>query len=112
MVVTFLLSILSMGKTALKAFRTLSLRRSLLFRPFGSFLPRGKVVFTTMEHEFGHISLMVFPQVYKSQENKFKSSFMIIKGTMARREGTCNVVVNEVQPFNALEKIPQSKDWR
>jgi hypothetical protein len=55
---------------------------------------------------------MVFPQVYESQENKFKSPFLIIKGTMARREGTCNVVVNEVQPFNALDKTLQSKDWR
>jgi error-prone DNA polymerase len=74
--------------------------------------PRGKVVFITLEDEFGHIPLMVFPQVYESQENKFKSPFLIIKGTMARREGTCNVVVNEVQPFNALDKTLQSKDWR
>ena len=74
--------------------------------------PRGKVVFITLEDEFGHIPLMVFPQIYESQENKFKSPFLIIKGTMTRREGTCNVVVNEVQSFNALEKIPQSKDWR
>ena len=74
--------------------------------------PRGKVVFITLEDEFGHIPLMVFPQVYESQENKFKSPFLIIKGTLTRREGTCNVIVNEVQSFNALEKIPQSKDWR
>jgi error-prone DNA polymerase len=74
--------------------------------------PRGKVVFITLEDEFGHIPLMVFPQVYESQENKFKSPFLIIKGTMTRREGTCNVVVNEVQSFKALEKIPQRKDWR
>jgi error-prone DNA polymerase len=74
--------------------------------------PRGKVVFITLEDEFGHIPLMVFPQVCESQENKFKSPFLIIKGTMARREGTCNVVVNEVQPFNALDKTLQSKDWR
>jgi hypothetical protein len=31
---------------------------------------------------------------------------------MTRREDTYNVLVNEVQPFNALEKVPQSKDWR
>jgi error-prone DNA polymerase len=55
---------------------------------------------------------MVFPQVYESHENKFKSPFLIIKGTMTRREGTCNGVVNEVQPFKALDKIPQRKDWR
>jgi error-prone DNA polymerase len=74
--------------------------------------PLGKVVFITLEDEFGHIPLMVFPQVYERQEHKFKSPFLIIKGTVSRREGTRNVVVNQVKPFNALEKIPQSKDWR
>jgi hypothetical protein len=55
---------------------------------------------------------MVFPQVYERQELKFKSPFLIVQGTLNRREGTCNLVVNQVKPFNALEKIPQSKDWR
>ena len=57
-------------------------------------------------------NLYLLSQVYESQENKFQSPFLIIKGTMTRREGTCNVVVNEVQPFNALDKTLQSKDWR
>jgi error-prone DNA polymerase len=74
--------------------------------------PLGKVVFITLEDEFGHIPLMVFPQVYERQEHKFKSPFLIVKGTLSRHEGTHNVVVNQVKPFNALEKIPQSKDWR
>jgi error-prone DNA polymerase len=72
----------------------------------------GKVVFITLEDEFGHIPLMVFPQVYEKQEHKFKSPFLIIKGTLTRREGTHNVVVTQVKPFSALEKVPQSKDWR
>jgi error-prone DNA polymerase len=74
--------------------------------------PRGKVVFITLEDEFGHIPLMVFPQVYEKQEHKFKSPFLIIKGTLTRREGTHNVVVAQVKPFSSLEKVPQSKDWR
>jgi len=74
--------------------------------------PAGKVVFITLEDEFGHIPLMVFPQVYESQELKFKSPFLVVKGTLSRREGTHNVVVNQVRPFRALEMISQSKDWR
>jgi error-prone DNA polymerase len=74
--------------------------------------PRGKVVFITLEDEFGHIPLMVFPQVYEEHEMKFKSPFIIIKGVMTRREGTHNVVVNKVKPFNALEKLPASRDFR
>ena len=74
--------------------------------------PRGKVVFITLEDEFGHIPLMVFPQVYEKQEQKFKSPFLIVRGTLSRREGTHNVVVNQVKTFNALEKLLESKDWR
>ncbi|XUX00879.1 MAG: DNA polymerase III subunit alpha [Dehalogenimonas sp.] len=73
--------------------------------------PRGKVVFITLEDEFGHVPLMVFPQVYGRQEHKFKSPFLVVKGRLSRREGTHNVVVNEVRPFSALEKAPSSKDW-
>jgi error-prone DNA polymerase len=74
--------------------------------------PHGKVVFITLEDEFGHIPLMVFPQVYERHEHKFKSPFLVIKGTLSRREGTHNVVVTQVKPFSALNKPLQSKDWR
>ena len=73
--------------------------------------PRGKVVFITLEDEFGHIPLMVFPQVYESHEHQFKSPFLVIKGKLSRREGTHNVVVMQVKAFNVLEKVPHSKDW-
>jgi error-prone DNA polymerase len=73
--------------------------------------PLAKVVFITLEDEFGHIPLMVFPQVYERNEHKFKSPFLVIKGKMSRREGTYIVVVNQVKPFKALEKVPLSKDW-
>lgn len=74
--------------------------------------PHGKVVFMTLEDEFGLIPLMVFPQVYERQEYEFKSPFLIIKGRLSRREGTHNVVVTQVKPFSVLDKLPQSRNWR
>jgi len=74
--------------------------------------PHRKVVFITLEDEFGHIPLMIFPQVYEVNEHSFKSPFLIIKGRMSRRDGTHNVVVDSVRSFNALEKVPGSRDWR
>ncbi|MBN1368709.1 MAG: hypothetical protein JW954_00550, partial [Dehalococcoidaceae bacterium] len=73
--------------------------------------PLGKAVYITLEDEFGHIPLMVFPKVYAENELKLRSPFLVIKGTLTRREGTCNVIVCQVRPFNALEKVPVSKDW-
>ena len=74
--------------------------------------PLGKAVFITLEDEFGHIPCMVFPKVDDGSEHKFKSSFLIVKGRLSRREGTYNVVINQVKSFSALEKELQSKDWR
>jgi error-prone DNA polymerase len=74
--------------------------------------PHGKVVFMTLEDEFGLIPLMVFPQLYEQQEYEFKSPFLVVKGRLSRREGTHNVVVNAVKAFRVMEKVPQSKDWR
>ncbi|MFC2059628.1 DNA polymerase III subunit alpha [Chloroflexota bacterium] len=73
--------------------------------------PHGKVVFLTLEDEFGHIPCMVFGKVYEEYEHTFRSAFLIIKGRLTRREGACNVVIQRAQPFNALEKMPRSKDW-
>ncbi len=74
--------------------------------------PLAKVVFITLEDEFGHIPLMVFPQVYERNEHRFKSPFLVVKGRLSRREGTHNVVVSQVKPFRALERVPESKNWR
>ena len=73
--------------------------------------PHGKVVFITLEDEFGHIPCMVFGKVYERYEHTFRSAFLIIKGNLTRREGTCNVVINQVKSFSGLDKVPQSKDW-
>ncbi|MFC2020719.1 DNA polymerase III subunit alpha [Chloroflexota bacterium] len=73
--------------------------------------PHGKVVFMTIEDEFGLIPLIVFPKVFERQEYEFKSPFLVIKGKLSRREGTSNVVVTSVKSFQAMEKVPQSKNW-
>jgi error-prone DNA polymerase len=74
--------------------------------------PRGKVVFITLEDEFGHVPCMVFPRVYEKNEHRFKEPFLVVKGRLNRREGTHNLVINQVKSFSALDKVPGSKDFR
>jgi error-prone DNA polymerase len=74
--------------------------------------PRGKVVFITLEDEFGHVPCLVFPKVYEKYEHLFKAPFLLVKGRLNRREGTHNVVINQVKSFRALDKVPVSKDFR
>ena len=73
--------------------------------------PHGKVVFVTLEDEFGHIPCMVFGKTYERYEYTFRSAFLIIKGRLTRREGTCNVVINHAEAFTGIEKAPASKNW-
>jgi error-prone DNA polymerase len=73
--------------------------------------PHGKVVYITLEDEFGHIPCMVFNKIYEQYEYTFRSAFLIIKGKLSRREGTHNVIIQQVGSFRALEKVPMSKDW-
>jgi error-prone DNA polymerase len=74
--------------------------------------PHGKVVFITLEDEFGHIPCMVFGKVYERYEHTFRSAFLIIKGKLTCCEGTHNVVIGQVKSFHGLDKVLQSKDWR
>ena len=73
--------------------------------------PAGKVVFITLEDEFGHIPCMVFGKTYEKFEHTFRSPFLIVKGNLTRREGTCNLVIRYAEAFSAIEKMPRSKDW-
>jgi len=73
--------------------------------------PHGKVVFMTLEDEFGLIPLMIFPRVFEQQEYEFKSPFIAVKGKLSRKEGTHSVVVVKVKPFQAMNKAPRSKNW-
>ena len=74
--------------------------------------PHGKVVFITLEDEFGHIPCMVFSGVYEKYEHRFRSPFLVVRGRLTRREGTHNVVVTGVKPFRALDRVPASRDFR
>ncbi len=74
--------------------------------------PLAKAYFITLEDEFGHISLVIWPQVYERYRNKFKEPFLIVKGKISRRGGTLNVVVEQVGTRPLMEATPKSKDWR
>ncbi|MBF8303966.1 MAG: error-prone polymerase, partial [Dehalococcoidia bacterium] len=73
--------------------------------------PLAKAYFLTLEDEFGHISLLVWPGVYEHFKHTIREPFLIIRGTVSRREGTLEVVVNSVRTKAGLSLMPKSKDW-
>jgi DNA polymerase III alpha subunit len=74
--------------------------------------PHGKMVFMTLEDEFGLIPAMVYPKTYAKYEYQMKSAFLVVKGRVSKREGTLNVVITHAKPFSVMDKVPQAKNWQ
>jgi error-prone DNA polymerase len=73
--------------------------------------PNGKTVFITLEDEFGHSPLIIWPAMYQRFKLQIKESLLLATGTVSRREGTMNIVVENITPIP--ESIPEfhSRDW-
>ena len=73
--------------------------------------PAANAVFLTLEDEFGHAPLVVWPQVFQRYRLAIKEPVLKVRGLVSRRQGTMNVVVQHVESINAAQALPKSKDW-
>lgn len=74
--------------------------------------PSAKAVFVTLEDEFGHIPMVIWPNTYTRIRNKLKASFLIAVGVISRREDTMNIVVQDIWPMRGIPNAPQSRDFK
>ena len=73
--------------------------------------PLAKAVFITLEDEFGHSPLVIWPQVYARLKRVSKESVLIARGTISRRDGTVNIVVTDLAKVTSNAPALPSKDW-
>lgn len=73
--------------------------------------PLGKAVFITLEDEFGHTPMVVWPQTYKQYRQVLKEPVLLATGTISRREGTMNVVLLQVESVPTVGTVPKAKNW-
>jgi error-prone DNA polymerase len=73
--------------------------------------PLAKAVFITLEDEFGHSPLVIWPQVYKKLRQVARAPILLARGKVSHRDGTLNVVVTGLQPLDAAVPLSKSKDW-
>jgi error-prone DNA polymerase len=71
--------------------------------------PLGWAVFITLEDEFGHIPLMVWPKVYRRLWLVLRESLLIARGVVSRQEGTSNIVIQQAQRIKGLSDLPKAK---
>ena len=74
--------------------------------------PLAKAVFITLEDEYGHIPMVVWPKTYARLRNDLKAPFLVVTGTMSRRDESVNVVVERVKPMYVIPHPPESKNFQ
>mgnify|MGYP003727239367 CR=1 FL=1 len=73
--------------------------------------PLAKAVFITLEDEFGHVPLVVWPKVFFRYRRVIREPVLIVRGTVSRRDGTMNIVVQSAAALPVPSPLPPSKDW-
>ena len=74
--------------------------------------PLGKTVFVTLEDEFGHIPLAIWPKVYERYRLVLREPVLIMRGEVSRREGTMNIVAKHIEMAPAARYLPKAKSWQ
>jgi len=74
--------------------------------------PLAKAVFLTLEDEFGHIPLVVWPGEFAKYRQLIREPLLIIRGEVSRRDSTMNIVTKHVEPMPAMENLPKAKSWQ
>ena len=74
--------------------------------------PGSKAVFITLEDEFGHISLVVWPKIFELFQTVIKNPVLKIRGFVSRKEGTFNVVAQYIESIPITHPLPTARDWR
>ena len=74
--------------------------------------PLAKAVFVTLEDEFGHIPLVVWPDVFAQYRRVISEPVLIVKGEVSCREGTMNIVAKHVKGAPGFRHMPKAKSWQ
>ncbi len=73
--------------------------------------PSGKATFITLEDEFGHNPLVIWPDVYKRVRLNTVDQLLMATGLVSKREGTLNIVVEDIIPISSESPVLATKDW-
>ena len=74
--------------------------------------PLSKAVFLTLEDEFGHIPIVVWPQAFKKHRMDIKEPVLIIRGQVSRRDGTMNIIAQHIRGTQGLPHMPKARSWQ
>ena len=83
--------------------------------------PLVKTIFITLEDEFGHTPLIIWPKVWDRLRETLKERYLVVEGRISRREDTLNLIVEGARAIenrvggSTIElstNLRSSHDWR
>ena len=74
--------------------------------------PLAKAVFLTLEDEFGHTPIVVWPKTYERYRLVLREPLLKVRGTVSWREGTLNIVLTHAEELHGPRDLLDSRSWR
>ena len=73
--------------------------------------PVSKAVFITLEDEYGHVPLLLWPKTYERLKHVFSEYLVVVNGYISRRQGVMNVIVVDANIISGPQLQWRSRDW-
>ncbi|MBR62255.1 MAG: error-prone DNA polymerase [Dehalococcoidia bacterium] len=75
--------------------------------------PSTKAIFMTLEDEYGHIPIIIWPSKYENLRHILAQPILIIQGELSKKNGGLNIILSKAKPIESLITIPRHfKNWR
>ncbi len=75
--------------------------------------PSTKAIFMTLEDEYGHIPIIIWPSKYENLRHILAPPILIIQGELSKKNGGLNIILSKAKPIESLITIPRHfKNWR
>ena len=74
--------------------------------------PGARAVFITLEDEFGHVPLVVWPKAFDRFRLVIREPVLKVRGIVSRRDDSMNVVVSHIESIETAYDLPKAKNWR
>ena len=68
-------------------------------------------MFITLEDEYGHVPLLLWPKTYERLKYVFSEYLVVVNGYISRREGVMNVIVVDANIISGPQLQWRSRDW-
>ena len=73
--------------------------------------PGARAVFITLEDEFGHVPLVVWPKAFDRFRLVIREPVLKVRGIVSRRDDSMNVVVSHIESIETAYDLPKAKNW-